>query len=809
MKQYICVHGHFYQPPRENPWLEAIELQDSAYPYHDWNARVTAECYAPNAASRILDRQNRIVRIVNNYARISFNFGPTLLAWLEHATTETYGAILEADRLSAERFSGHGSAIAQCFNHMIMPLANERDRRTQVHWGVRDFEQRFGRRPEGMWLPETAVDIDSLEALAEHGIGFTILEPHQARRIRLLRGGEWTDVSGGRLDPTRAYLQKLPSGRQIAIFFYDGPISRGVAFERLLSNGERFAARLRGAITEQRDWPQLVHIATDGETYGHHHRHGDMALAYALEHMDRLEDIELTNYGEYLERHPPQWQVEIAEDTAWSCAHGIERWRSDCGCHTGGQPGWRQTWRKPLRDALDWLRDAVAPCYEESARAMLSDPWAARADYIDVVLDRTPENIDRFLERQASRTLSQEERLRALGLLELQRHAMLMYTSCGWFFTELSGIETVQVIQYAGRVVQLARELLGRDLETEFLDRLAQARSNIPAQGTGREIYERAVRPAMVDLPKVGAHYAVLSLFETPQQHARVYCYELELLQHEVQAAGRARLVVGRAKVTSRITRDATEVSFGAVHLGDHNVYGGVREYLGEAEFEILRDEILRAFRRADFPAVIRSIDRRFQSATYSLNTLFRDEQRRILDIILSASVEAAAESYRRVYEDAVPLMRFIAELRLPQPRAFRMAADFVLNRDLRELLEGDFVDIERVHAELEEARISEVTLDAAGLGFALGESLTRLSRELEAEPENLPLLAKVEALVRLASTLPFEVDLLETQNAFYRLRERVLPAVRGRADAVAPAALDWVEHFRNVAERIGLAVPE
>ncbi|HEY2321618.1 MAG TPA: glycoside hydrolase, partial [Thermoanaerobaculia bacterium] len=323
--RFIAVHGHFYQPPRENPWLEAVETQDTAHPYHDWNERITFECYAPNASARILDDSDRILRIVNNYATMSFNFGPTLLSWLEVHAPETYAAIIDADRASRARFSGHGSAIAQAYNHIIMPLANARDRRTQVQWGIRDFEHRFGRKPEGMWLPETAVDTDTLEVLAAAGIRFTILEPGQAREAGI--------------DPTMAYRCNLPSGRSIAIFFYDGPISRAVAFENLLARGEFLANRLAGAFDPSRTHDQLVNIATDGETYGHHHRYGDMALAYALHYIEERELATLTNYGEYLEKHPPVHEVEIRENTAWSCAHGVERWRSDCGCSTGGQAG--------------------------------------------------------------------------------------------------------------------------------------------------------------------------------------------------------------------------------------------------------------------------------------------------------------------------------------------------------------------------------------------------------------------------------------------------------------------------------------
>ena len=580
MERYICIHGHFYQPPRENPWLEAIELQDSAYPYHDWNERITAECYAPNSVSRILDAEDRIERLVNNYAKISFNFGPTLLSWLEAKAPDVYLAILEADRESQKNFSGHGSALAQAYNHMIMPLANARDRRTQIFWGIADFEHRFKRKPAGMWLPETAVDIETLEILAEQGIRFTILAPHQAGRVRRIGVSRWHDVSGGRIDPTRAYEQRLPSGRKIALFFYDGPVSRAVAFEGLLSRGEDLANRLLGVFSDKRDWPQLVHIATDGESYGHHHRFGDMALAYALNHIESNQSAKLTNYGEFLEKNPPTHQVDIIEKTSWSCAHGIDRWWSDCGCNSGGHPGWRQEWRRPLRNALDWLRDSVAAPFEKLARKFFQDPWAARDDYISVVLARSVANVDAFLARHATRALTGEETTQALKLLEMQRHAMLMYTSCGWFFDDLSGIETVQVIQYAARAVQLAQELFGDSLEQQFVERLAAAKSNVPEHGDGRRIYEKFVRPAKVDWERVGAHYAVSSLFEDYSDQTKIYCFEAEREDYEVMSAGLAKMAVGRVRLTSEITRESEVLDFGALHMGDHNVNGGVRKFL-------------------------------------------------------------------------------------------------------------------------------------------------------------------------------------------------------------------------------------
>jgi len=635
MERYVCVHAHFYQPPRENAWLEAVEYQDSAYPYHDWNERVTAECYAPNSASRILDGDGRILQIVNNYSKISFNFGPTLLSWMEQKSSSVYEAILTADRESQQLFSGHGSAIAQAYNHMILPLATRQDKYTQIVWGIRDFEKRFGRHPEGMWLPETAVDLQTLEVLAELGIKFTILSPYQAGRVRPLGGRVWRKVDGGRIDPSMAYAVRVGSGKSINIFFYDGPISRAIAFEDLLADGKRFSDRLLGAFSDARTWPQLVHIATDGETYGHHRAYGDMALAFALHNIETSQVAKLTNYGEYLEKHPPTMEAKTIGNTSWSCAHGIERWRSDCSCNSGGHGDWNQQWRAPLRQAFDWLRDTVAPRYETEAKKLLENPWQTRDVYVDVALDRSLENVVRFMTAQAKRELSPAETVTGLKLLELQRYLMLMYTSCGWFFDEVSGIETVQVIQYAGRALQLAGQLFAEDMATPFLDLLAQARSNIPEQGDGRSIYERYVQPAMVDLQKVGAHYAVSSVFEEYGQNTRIYCYDVARMEYRTSRQGKLRAVLGQASVTSEITRESDQITFGVLHLADHSVLGGVRQIQGDMAYRTLDLELDKALASGDLAELVRLIEKNFTSGTYTLRLLFRDEQRKILGIIL------------------------------------------------------------------------------------------------------------------------------------------------------------------------------
>lgn len=766
---YLCIHGHFYQPPRENPWLEAIELQDSAHPYHDWNERITAECYATNTAARILDDTGRILKIVNNYPKMSFDFGPTLLSWLETRAPKVYQSILDADKASQEHFSGHGSAIAQAYNHMIMPLANPRDKITQVVWGIRDFEHRFGRRPEGLWLPETAVDIETLEILAEHGIAFTILAARQARRESKIGGRLWKDVADERIDPSMAYVCRLPSGRAINLFFYDGPISRAIAFENLLASGQQFVDRLMSGFAEEvRPWPELVHVATDGETFGHHHKMGEMTLAFALDWIEARDLAKITNYAEYMERHPPIHRVELFEDSSWSCVHGIERWRSNCGCNSGGRPDWNQDWRGPLRRALDWLRDTVASLYQEKALPLFTDPWVARDDYIDVILDRSPDNIDRFFRRHAARELSVADRVTGLKLLEMQRHAMLMYTSCGWFFDELSGIETVQCIQYAGRVVDLAQQMFPEDIETTFVERLSQAKSNIPEHGDGAQIYRKWVRPAVIDLRKVVAHYAIASVCEPSADLRRIYCYQVQRENYMVHEQERKKLAIGRVRVCSTITTEWALLSFAALNLGDHQVRVGVRESAEDAAYLSAVDRLKEAFYGSGAREVVEGLNEVFESETDSLHSLFKDEQRKILDLILAPLLAEAEEAHIRLYARNADLMRFLTALQIPLPKTFRASAEFALNYYLRREFLSDGPSLDRVAPLMKEAAAVQVHLDIPTLEYALRNRLEQMAGKLAASPIDPGSLLRFQAAVELARALPFPVNLWQVQNLFY-----------------------------------------
>jgi hypothetical protein len=806
MTRFICIHGHFYQPPRENPWLESVELQDSAAPWHDWNERISVECYAPNAAARILNGEGKIENIISNYSKISFNFGPTLLAWMKDKMPQTHDAIVAADKLSREQHSGHGSAMAQVYNHMILPLANARDRYTQIFWGIRDFESRFGRKPEGMWLAETAADTETLDALAEQGILFTVLSPFQASQARRMGDRRWKDVNGATIDPSRAYRVKLPSKRNINVFFYDGPLSQAVAFEKLLESGERYAGRILGGFNDSRDWEQLVHLATDGESYGHHHRHGEMALAYALEHIEKNNLATLTNYGEYLEKHPPQHDVQIHEKSAWSCSHGVGRWMADCGCNSGGHAGWNQSWRAPLREALDWLRDELAPRFEAKAAEFLRDPWGARNEYISVILDRSAENREKFFTEHAKRPLEDAEKSTVFKLLELQRHAMLMYTSCGWFFDELSGIETVQVIQYAARVIQLANEIFGQDFEPAFLERLEKAKSNIPEHGDGRAIYQKFVKPAMIDWHKAAAHYAISSVFKEYGKTTRVFSFTMEDEQREFHVTGKTKLAIGRVRIISEITQEVEVLSYGILYMGEHNLIGGVCKFPSPEAEAAAGKEITEVYQTADFPQVIRLLDQHFGSPSYTLKSLFKDEQRRILEEIVATAREDLENRFRLITDRYAPLMKFLESAGAPLPGGLQTAWDLTLRGDIRRQLSNGHTDLEHLKALIQEAQPRGTEVLNADISYAAKNRMERLMQKIAEHPEDVKEVKELEEIAALIIPLPIGLNLAEVQNTYWNLKQTALPGFAKRAGAGDTAAQETMKELLALGEKLSFS---
>jgi len=688
---YLTIHGHFYQPPRENPWIEAIEVQESAAPFHDWNERVNFECYNPNGVSRIVNSHNKIMDIVSNYQKMSFNFGPTLLSWMETHDPASYERIVEADTLSVQEHNGHGNALAQVYNHIILPLANQRDKHTQIQWGIKDFVYRFGRKPEGMWLAETAIDYDTVDELIECGIKFTVLSPFQAEKVRILndKHANWVGVGSGNVDPGRAYrcFSKTNPDKYIDLFFYDGAISKSVAFDNLLENGEKFIHRLKDGISPYRDYNQLVHIATDGESYGHHTKFGDMALSYILQSRVEQEGFKLTNYAEYLSLEPPKMEVEIKPVSSWSCCHGVERWNSDCGCQTGGQPNWNQKWRRPLREALDYLRDELVVVFEKYGAEYFNDVWKTRNDYIDVILDRNEDNTLRFIKKHQKTVLSKDDIIRAIKLLEMQRQALLMYTSCGWFFCELSGIETVQILKYAARAIQLAQEFVDYDIENKFTDILQNAKSNIVELGSGKDIYHKFVKPSVVDVKQFISHWAITSLYRNYDNETDLYCWTIKKKDYRLSKKGRTNLVVGRVVATSKITLEEYDMIFAVIHFGNDEYQCAVRNMNDIMEYNNIKSKLGETFDKEPLTETVRLVDEYFGKKYYTLRDLFSKEKKEILFDILADKHEKFIDVFRTLYLEGRQPIKQLKDVGIDVPVEFKIIAEFVLSKQFNDTI--------------------------------------------------------------------------------------------------------------------------
>lgn len=789
--KFVCIHGHFYQPPRENAWLETVEMQDSAAPFHDWNERINFECYAPNTAARVLDDQQNIIGIANNYAKISFNFGPTLLSWLEKADPSTYQAIIQADQDSIKQF-GQGSAMAQVFSHLIMPLANRRDKETQTIWGIRDFEFRFGRKPAGMWLAETAADTETLEVLADNGILFTVLAPRQAKAIRAAGASDWTELAPETIDPRRAYRCNLPSGRSIALFFYDGGIAQGVAFKGLLNDGRGFAEAFLQAF-EGISEPQLIHIATDGESYGHHHRYGEMALAACLDKLEQHPEVELCNYASFLAKFPPTWEVQIHDNSSWSCVHGVERWRSNCGCNTGGRSDWNQSWRGPLRDTLNWVRDALLPIYESYAALLLHDPWEARNDYISILLERTPAQKAQFMEKHVRRALRPEEQTNLWRLLEMQRHAMLMFTSCGWFFDEISGLETDQILQYAHRAIHYAEQLARVYLHAEFLDRLEKIPSNYYANGAVS--YRRNVVPASLDLVRVGMHYAASSLFEEYPEKLEIFTYYAESEVFDRYEAGNIKLAIGRTTVHSKVTESEKFFSFAVLYLGQQNLIGHISVEMSRVRFDEMAKKLIPAFKETDLGRVLGVMQDHFGSERFSYWQLFGDEKRKILSAIMNRSLVQAETVFREIFNDNYQLMTTIQQSNIPIPDTFLSAAKFILNHDLQAVFyNGNPLNIRELQHLAEEFQKWDIKItNRSTLRLTISE---RIYREIMAiEKAGIAAEERLQALNRsleVLSTMPIDLNTWKSQNLYFSLA-KTLPK--------SNFPLAWLQQWQRLGE--------
>ena len=814
-EKYLTIHGHFYQPPRENPWLEAIELQDSALPFHDWNERICKECYNPNSVSRIVDNRNRILDIVNNYEYMSFNFGPTLLSWMEEFAPLTYERIIKADIESISAHSGHGNAIAQVYNHIIMPLANQHDKETQVKWGIKDFEYRFGRKPEGIWLAETAVDDATLKVLVDNGIKFTVLSPYQALKMRKLQTSQWQDVSWGNIDPARAYkyILKCDSTKSIDLFFYDGAISRSVAFDELLTDGNKFIKRLKEGISELRDYPQLINIATDGESYGHHTKFGDMALSYVLKIKAEDEGFKLTNYAEFLDKFKSEYEVDIKQASSWSCFHGVGRWCEDCGCSTGGHPGWNQKWRKPLREALDYLRDKLAKIFEDEGKKYFSkDVWEVRNNYIDVILDRSYSKIKSFQKIYFKSDLSEEDKVKGMELLEIQRQSLLMYTSCGWFFSEISGIETVQIMKYAARALQLAARFCNENLEAKFLDILASAKSNISEFGTGKDIFEKFVKPSVVTLKQIACLWAVSSLYQDFEDEEDVYCYQVKRNDYKCVTKGNANFVIGNIEIRSKVTLQKSNLVFALMQYTGGDFHCAIKEFSDNNEYQDLKVNLIKTFMLSPMTEIIRALDEKFGKEYFTLKDIFIEERKKILQILLKDKLTKFANTYKEMYEQGKGPIYHMQNLGLEIPNEFKISAGYALSQRFNDLLANSDVFVEDTIIQ----QISDINYEAKKMNIEIDKSKTnrifskkiitnliRLTKSFEIQQADAIL-----EMFDIMEKLELQIDIAEAQNIYYnKIYHRIGDILESNSASSKDKDIKFVEMLLQIGRNLNINV--
>ena len=775
--KYLCIHGHFYQPPRENPWINRIEYQPSASPYHDWNERITRECYGPNTRARLHDERGHILELINNYEYMSFNFGPTLLSWLEKARPWVYGQILAADELSRDRFGGHGNALAQVYNHIIMPLATTRDKLTQIRWGLADFQHRFGRSAEGMWLSETAVDTETLSLMAQEGVKFTVLSPTQAESVRPLTGPAndkpWQDVRGA-INPTRPYRVLFDRGESpfIDVFFYDGPVSRAVAYEKLLASGENFLARIEEVFGAD-DGTELVSLATDGESYGHHFKFGDLALSWLFHSLEGGERIKLTNYGLFLEKFPPQDEVKIVENSSWSCAHGVGRWRADCGCSVSRTPEWNQAWRAPLREGLDWLGNELAAIFVERGGRLLKDPWKARDEYITIFLDSTSEVRQRFIRRHSLRSLGEEEQIEAFQLLEVQRMALYMFTSCGWFFDDISGLEPVQVLKYAARAMELAEPWVNRDLESGLMKYLSKAGSNDPEYRDGKDVYDLQVKPIRIEPSRAIAHYALAGFTDGVSRAGRLFSETVHPLSELRLTEGNVKALLGRAEVvevgTGRVLKRVYLALCGETGKLNCLVGAAPGGFDLEKTAEEIRQKLVSSIDKAEdvFRSCVADVRQ------YGAEDLVPDTLKTFMeDMVLSLNCRNMdyIRKHDAFLEDVFSLYRKTEE---PVPAIPEDLLPILIDDELERFFSSDqdkqTMDRTRLYDLCAQAKSLKMVLNNQRIREKSQDYLANEMNRLASTPDTISI-RNVIGFLDLAEDLSLKPDLWECQNMFYEL---------------------------------------
>ncbi len=788
MKSALIIHGHFYQPPRENPWTGLVDAEASAAPFHDWNARIHHECYRPNGFARVYDEANAVLRVVDNYRHMSFNFGPTLASWLEEHEPATYRRVIDADRTSASEHGGHGNAIAQAYNHAILPLLNERDLRTQIRWGLTDFRHRFGRDAEGLWLPETACDHRTLGALIDEGMRFAILAPGQASRIKDAEG--WRAVT--QIDPGQPYRYLHPdgSGRSLSLFFYDGSVSLGIAFEGLLTSSRAFVDRLERASGGS---GTLVHAVTDGESYGHHHRHGERCLAYALTTEAPRRGFWVTNYGEWLDHVPATVEVDIelgpdGRGSSWSCAHGVGRWYRDCGCHTGGKHGWNQRWRTPLRLALDGLRDEAAEFFESAAGDLCTDPWALRDDAIKLFSNRAA-NRAGFLQRHGLERHGDAKRARLFAVLEQQRNAMTMYTSCGWFFSDPSGLEAVQVLRYAGKLIEQLREEGAPDPEARFLEVLAEVQSNHPERGNGADIYREAVRGSRVTPQALAAHVSMRRFAADSRATNRAGHQRYEVAYERSEEGGRMRICLSHLVFTDDATGRKSEFACCAMHFGGIDLHCLVKAFPGADPFQQSEARILVAVRSGSLLTALRVVQEELGPAAFGIESVLPSERESLSQALFSVLRERYAAHFETVWRDSEGTISSFQNAGLPMPAELRAATELALGRRFEDALftrPGEELLASGYKAVLEiaeQARAFGCRIPTETSRHKIETAILRNLRRVAAgvdEVQNtggVTPLAAALALLEVAGKLGLELDIERAQELIYdALRDGLEP---------------------------------
>jgi len=768
-EKYITIFGHFYQPPRFNPWILEIDLDITSRPYHDWNDKITKESYLPNAYARLKDGET-IEDVVNNYEKITFSFGPLLLSYLKEKYSKLYNLIVEADKESSSKLSGHGNAIAQPYAHIIMPLSSKEDRERDIYWGIKFFEKTFDRYPEGFWLPEAAVDNLTLEILYDYGIKFVILSPHQAKSVKI--NDKFEEVTENSLDTKKAYKALLPSGNSIGVIFYNRWLSGLVAFGDLLKSGELFARKLIESF-DNSEKPQLVSIATDGETYGHHKPKGEEELAKALSIIDSY-GINITNYSYFYSTFKPTSDVIINENTSWSCPHGIERWRSNCGCASDIVPGWTQEWRTPLRKSIDWLRDMAETTIQNIGPKVSNDINKAILNYVDVFYDYKAENVSNFVESFAIKG-EENKIVDFLKLMEISKNSILMQSSDAWFFEDIYRPEPIQSLRFAKRVIQLIEELSNTKIEDQFLSILKDAKSNNPRYNNGKEIYEKEVNPSLMTPEKVCASYAMRLLFETISNENDYYSYKIILGPYKKMELGRAKVITGIATLISKITWRSTPIMFSSIYYGWYNLHAGAKILVDQKSYIEFENSVTEYFNNGLLPDIIDIIQKTFYPNYFNLNNLLKNDQKFIMDHVLDSSVIELARQYELLYNNYLPAMEYVRSLNLNYPKVFELLLQFELEKSILEILEQEIIDFNRLEQIIQWSKNLEVSIDDL-VHKLIKEKIEKLLDFLIQNPQDINSISMLQRLLKISKELDIPLEYLwDAQNKFIYLRNNIL----------------------------------